>query len=86
MKLPGITKEQFQCYNGRTIEKIDDKMKVYAYSLIKEDNIDVLSDKISNWLSLGWELYGSPGISQGVVAELVHFQAIIMTQKIEEKL
>ena len=60
-------------------------MKVYAYSLIKKDNIDELNDEISGWLSSGWELYGSPGISQRVKGELVYFQAIIMTDVIVEE-
>ena len=60
-------------------------MKVYAYSLIKNDNINELSDEITRWLSSDWELYGSPGISQRVKGELVYFQAIIMTDVIEEE-
>ena len=37
MKKPGIHEGMFQCHNGRTLEKIDGKMKVYPCPIIYND-------------------------------------------------
>ena len=34
MNKPGIKKEDFQCYNGRTIQKIDGKLRIYPCPII----------------------------------------------------
>ncbi|HDY68253.1 MAG TPA: radical SAM protein [Candidatus Scalindua sp.] len=34
MKLPGVKQDNFQCYNGRTVEKINGKMVVYSCPII----------------------------------------------------
>lgn len=44
MARPGIEPEDFQCYNGRTVEKINGKMKVYPCPIIYNDPQYELAD------------------------------------------
>lgn len=47
MKLPGIKQENFQCHNGRSVEKINGKMAVYPCPIIFNEPESELSANLS---------------------------------------
>ena len=48
MTKPGITEDMFQCHNGRTVEKIKEKMIVYPCPIIYNNKEFELADNLND--------------------------------------